>query len=153
VYIILYRRCFRLQKTNASRAPVEFNIDQTTAAAVGGNFLVKLDLFSTSTHHSLTVHIHKRMRLHPYTSHVHMIYKYIIYIYYTVSVVYAQCTRTNCGGHERKSTNTDTKKCVWEREKRWSDKKKTIPLDKFCVHDILCTTLVGVKKKNTYHTV
>jgi len=48
--------CRGLQKMNASGAPIEFNIDQTTAAAVGGNFLVELDLFPTYTYHSSTVH-------------------------------------------------------------------------------------------------
>lgn len=36
--------------------------------------------------------------------------------------------------------------------KKKKKQNKTIPLDKFCTHDTLCTTLVGVEK-NTYHNV
>jgi len=151
---IVYRS---LQKTNASGAPIELNIDQTTAAAaaaaaVGGNFLAKLDLFPTSTSTSTSItrrqyYTHECTPMHSYTSHVHTIQIYFI-LYTVPPVVYVQCTRTNCGGHERERTRTDA-----ERDREREKVKKTNPLDKFCVlHDTPCNDSCW-GKNNTYHTM
>jgi len=127
-------------KTNASSAPIALNIDQTTAAAVvGGNFLAKLDLFPTSTYHSPTVHTRANAHALIYITRAHD----------TNILYYIQCRRSYMFSvHALIAVDTKEKEpgpTQRDRVRVEKQKKKTNPLDKFCVHDTPYTTLVGKK--------